>query len=65
MIGKWLIQERRPEEAIRRLTRHLVGRVSANEVQAFIRSAEAVAALEGRIDDEQRDTIEMLRRELR
>ena len=65
VIGKWLVQEHRPEEAIRRLTRHLVGRVSANEAQAFIRSAGAVAALEGRIDDEQRGTIEMLRRELR
>ena len=65
VIGKWLVQERRSEESVRRLTRHLVGRLTANEARAFISSAENVAAMEGAIADEQRETIEALRRELR
>jgi hypothetical protein len=43
----------------------LVGRLTANEARAFISSAENIAAMEGAIADEQRETIEALRRELR
>jgi hypothetical protein len=65
VIGKWVVHERRPEESVRRLTRHLVGRLTANEARALINSAENVAAMEGAIMDKQRETIEALRRELR
>lgn len=63
VIGKWLVQDRRPEEAIRRLKQHLVGKVTADEARAFLQAAENISAIEGRVESQQRETIDGLRRE--
>lgn len=64
-IGQWLAREHAPEDAIRRLTRSLVGRLTTVETQAFIKSATKIAAIQGRVDVMQRDAIELLSRDLR
>lgn len=63
VIGKWLAQERRPEEAIRRFTRPLVGKIRSDESRAFMQSAENVSGIEGGMSSQQRDAIDALRRE--
>ena len=65
-IGRWLVRQRGPDEALRRLTPQLSAKLNTDEAQDLLTSCRAVAeAHTGKVDDLQNQAMLRLQRELR
>jgi len=64
-IGRWLVQQRGPDEAIRKLSRQLRSRLDPAEAAHLLAAAETVAAIEGgSATEQQRLAMAQIRKDL-